>query len=294
MGAQIVFFSLVLGWSCNRYGLAFAGYLTALFIAASSLFPLWLAVNGELGSPPQENVSAAAVANRPHTTGVGGPPTRCKDLVRSSTFWQFFLHQSVVPFAGFGMKLLLTSVFQAAYGTSFLDAAYLATLSIVVFGLARALFPLLVKPGNLALILAAMNFLNALLYASNPAIIANLPIWCLVLSKTLAGACFAGMLCMNPLLLLEAYTPSELPIVFEILGLARCIGFGFGPLAGYYISILSKESGTRDQDVYNSFFYTCAALAAIAGLNMATLYARLSRNLAEEKTEELSGCATSA
>merc|ERR1712232_507296 len=95
-------------------------------------------------------------------------------------------------------------------------------------------------------------------------------------SKTLAGACFAGMLVMSPLLLLKAYAASDMPVVFNALQPAMGLGFSFGPVTGYYTYLLSTQSGWSQQHAYNPFFYACAALSVIAGLNMALLHFRLS------------------
>jgi hypothetical protein len=273
VGAQTVLFSLVMGWSCYRFGLAPTAYFMAALFAMFSLYPLRLALSGELGPPSAELVHTAAGIRQPQGAMAG--LTRCQ-LFCSLTFWQMFLHNFIVPFTGFGMKLLLTSVFQVAYDTPFLASAKLATLSLVFFGVARVVFTLLVKSGHLMIIMTAMVLFNASLYASSPAIISNLPIWWLLASKTMAGVCFAGLLCMSPLLLLQAYTPSDLPVVFNAIGPARGLGFALGPLVGYYVHVVSRWNGVAHRDTYNPFFYTSAALSVVAGLNMALLHARLS------------------
>merc|ERR1712187_901263 len=192
---------------------------------------------------------------------------------------------SLVRFCGFGMKLLLTSVYQATYGISFLNSSLLATGSLVLFAAVRIAMPLISRLVPLMSVITATLFITGILYASYPAVIANLSVWWLLAAKSAAGACFAGLNCLGPLLLLEVYSASDLPVVCAATGPARALGWGLGPVVGYYIHLASKESGIAIQQSYNPFFYICAAMTFFVAFNVAWLR----RNLLRRQAKAASG-----
>merc|ERR1712176_1034464 len=186
-------------------------------------------------------------------------------------FWQVAAFNFLVPFCGFGMKLLLTSVYQATYGISFLNSSLLATGSLVLFAAVRIVMPLISRLIPLMSVITTTLCITAILYASYPAVIANLS----------AGACFAGLNCLGPLLLLEVYSASDLPVVFAATGPARALGWGLGPVSGFFIHLASKDSGIAIQQSYNPFFYICAAMTFFAAFNVAWLRRNLLRRQAK-------------
>ncbi|CAE7714050.1 unnamed protein product [Symbiodinium pilosum] len=262
MASSMVVISVILGITGNAWGLAGAAYSEVCLLAIIYLFPLLLVARGELGPPP----ASLLVAPTSHLRQ--SPAPSVASLVRSASFWHVVLHQFLVPFTGFGMKLLLTSVFQTTYGTSFLHSAYLASVSMVLFVAARGVFPLISQAIPLFLVLSVLLLINSVLYASYPSIIAHLPVWWLLIAKSLAGAAFAGMLCLNPLVLLQIYSPVDLPVVFAATGPARGLGFALGPVVGYYLFLACQGGGMDDQTSYNLFFYISAALSLAAAMNM--------------------------
>ncbi|CAE7227072.1 unnamed protein product [Symbiodinium natans] len=273
MASLMVVISLLLGISGSSWGLAGAAYSEVCFLAVMNLYPLLLACRGELGPPAADLTTTHGIQRASESLPAGSPASRATlgTLIRSAGFWHIAMHQFLVPFSGFGIKLLLTSIFEAAYGTSFLHSAYLASLSMVLFVLTRMLFPLISRAVPIFLVLGIMLLLNSVLYAAFPLIIAHLPVWWLLAAKSMAGAIFAGMLCLNPLVLLQLYGPADLPAVFAAAGPARGLGFALGPAAAYYLSLASQDDGTELQSSYDPFFYICAALSLVAAMNMACL-----------------------
>jgi len=289
-GVLMLVFSLLLGSVGNAWGLAGAACAEVLFLILMGLFPLWLALQGELGPPPPELV--ATIANLPPRE-VQAPSQESKktptkvtfsspcSLIRSAEFWQVAAFNCLVPFCGFGMKLLLTSVFQTTYGTTFLDSSFLAAGSIVLFVAARIVMPLISRRVPLISMMTATLCITGILYASYPSVIAHLSVWWLMLAKSIAGACFAGLNSLGPLLMLEVFSASDLPIVFAAMGPARGLGWGFGPVVGYYIYLASKNAGIENRQSYNMFFYICAALTLFSAFNIVLLRRNLLRR--EEK-----------
>lgn len=272
VGLQVTLFSYLMGWACNNWGLAPAAYALGVIIIFFSLWPLWIAFRGELGPPPTD---LAVRANKGKTSSAPRLQSTRKELAGTLSFWQVAFHLMSFPFAGFGMKLLLTAVFQAAYSVSFMTSANLATLTLVMYAIARAGFPLFASRVRLLPMMVVMLLLNAALYCSYPFIIQHLSIWWLMVAKTVAGASFAGLLCMQPLFLLEVFGPQDLAVAFASTAPARSLGFAFGPMVGYYTYLLSSQNGWTEQRAYDPFFYTCAALTVAAAMNVAVLHVRL-------------------
>lgn len=293
VGLQVTLFSYIMGWACNNWGLAPAAYASGVIIFLFSLWPLWIALRGELGPPPAD---LAARARKDNTSCAPRRQSTRKELAGTLSFWQVSFHLMSFMFAGFGMKLLLTAVFQAAYSVSFMTSANLATLTLVTYVIARAGFPLIASRVRLLPMMVVMLVLNATLYGSYPLIIQHLSIWWLMVAKTIAGASFAGLLCMQPLLLLEVFGPQDLGVAFVSTAPARCLGFAFGPIVGYYTYLLSSQNGWSEQRAYDPFFYTCAALTAANAINIAVLHVRLTsrqsqelQDLNDKSTSDVSG-----
>merc|ERR1712187_760616 len=117
----------------------------------------------------------------------------------------------------------------------------------------------------------AMILLTGILYALYPVIIEQLPIWYLVLAKTITGGCFAGIISMQSLLLLEVYAPHELPAVFMKIEPIAGFGWTFGPVAGYYLNLMQKSKGITERGTYTLFLYSAAVLYFAAAANLAVL-----------------------
>merc|ERR1712176_749010 len=108
-------------------------YSITAIMAGFEAYPIWLAVKGKLGGP----AILGGVAQKSHVE----PASR--EYLTSLKFWQLFFHTAAVPFTGFGMKALSTTIFEAAYGTSFLDSSYLTALTLIMLMVVRGIFPLL-------------------------------------------------------------------------------------------------------------------------------------------------------
>eukprot|EP00931_Biecheleriopsis_adriatica_P105734 TRINITY_DN8026_c0_g1_i1.p1 TRINITY_DN8026_c0_g1~~TRINITY_DN8026_c0_g1_i1.p1 ORF type:complete len:400 (+),score=66.90 TRINITY_DN8026_c0_g1_i1:316-1515(+) len=284
-GVSMLLFSLFLGVAGNAWGLALAAYAEAGLLVMMFLFPLWLALRGELGPPSPDLVAAMADVqqNQAREVPEGTKKTSkltLSSMLRSVDFWQVAAHNFLYPFGGFGMKLLLTSTFQATYAESFLDSSILATGTIILFVAVRIAMPLISRLVPLMSVLTALLCINTFLYASYPSVIAHLSVWWLFAAKSIAGACFAGLNSLLSLLFLEVYSPPDLPLAFAATGPARALGFGLGPVVGYYIFLASQDNGIKIQESYNIFFYICAALALVAACNVVWLWRNLSQRAA--------------
>mmetsp|Transcript_83355 Transcript_83355/g.147298 ORF Transcript_83355/g.147298 Transcript_83355/m.147298 type:complete len:185 (-) Transcript_83355:160-714(-) len=174
------------------------------------------------------------------------------------------------------MKMLLTSIFQSSYGVPFLTSANVSALTLVLYAIARGTCAFFAKPGVVFPIQIAMLLLTGALYGCYAAIIQHLPIWCLAIAKTITGGCFAAVMGMQTLTLLEVYEPEDLTEAFTRCQPFAGSGFAFGPVIGYYINLVQKSRGVGDHSAYNIFFYLSAVLYLAAAANMTVLHARLS------------------
>jgi len=264
IGIMFLLMTLALGYTCQYWGVAWTGYAMAILFATLSLWPLYLALRGELG-PPQ-----------PVGAKVNMPSAKKEYFLWSFSFCQICFHNLATILPSFGMKMLLTSIFQSSYDVPFLTSANMSSLTLVLYAIARGACAYLAKPGVVFPMQIAMLLLTGALYGSYAAIIQHLPIWCLVIAKTITGGCFAAVMGMQSLTLLEVYEPEELSEAFTRLQPFAGSGFAFGPVIGYYINLVQKSRGVGDQSAYNLFFYLSAALYLAAAANMTMLHHRLS------------------
>ena len=169
--------SLSLGYMCEYWGLANAAYALALIVAIASLWPLCLALRGELGPPPADLQTLANEAKEVKGTGSSTASLKKpsggerKPQLPYLSLYQISFHILAVGVPAYGNKMLLTSIFQDAYSASFLTSANMATVSLVLFALTRSLFVFVAKPGFVMSMLIALMSVNAILYGCYPIII---------------------------------------------------------------------------------------------------------------------------
>jgi len=182
-------------------------------------------------------------------------------------------------FFGFGIKQLLSPIFQVTYGVSYLESAYLAAVVLAIYAAVRSGLPLLTRRLPLAPVCMGLMSFSAVLYACFPAIVQFLPVWWLVLAKTLTGASFAGASTLRNLLALELYGATGLSDVLPLLEVGVGLGKFAGPITGYFIFLARAEEDADGQDhgSYNPFFYACAVVAAADAANLLALHLRVRR-----------------
>jgi hypothetical protein len=99
-GMMILVITMLLALLLSSLGLAKAMYAITAIMMIVEVYPLWLAMRGELGGPSilggAEKQKALATASTEYRT--------------SLQFWQLCLHTAAVPFVGFGMKALTTTI----------------------------------------------------------------------------------------------------------------------------------------------------------------------------------------
>jgi len=266
-GSMFLLMTLFLGYACQYWGVAWTAYAVAMVFVIASLWPLYLALRGELGPPPPLS---------PVGVKAGMPEVKAREWLCSFSLCQICFHNLATFLPCFGMKILLTSIYQTSYAVSFLTSSKTSALTMILYVVARGVFTYLAKPGYVMPMEAAMLMLTGVLYGSYSTIIQYLPIWCLTVAKSVAGGCFAGISGMQSLLLLEVYEPQELPSAFAKSEPFLGIAFTFGPAIGYYLNLLQKSRGVADRHTYDLFFYISALLHFAAVANIAVLHARLS------------------
>lgn len=250
-------------------------YVLAGVIFLATLFPLWLAYTGELQAPPPDAMCTSAGHGQSQT--VKGDDLAVCSLLRSLTFWQLAFHFTAFFFYGFGMKALLSPIFQTTYGVTYLQSAYLAAVVLVFYAVVRSGLPLLTRRLPLTPICTGLMACSAVLYACFPAIVHSLPVWWLVVAKTLTGASFAGASTLRNLLALELYGAAGLADVLPLLEVGVGLGKFIGPVIGYFIYLADaagEGSGGVNHSSYNPFFYACAVVAAADAVNLFVLHLR--------------------
>lgn len=173
------------------------------------------------------------------------------------------------------MKALLSPIFSATYGVSYLTSSYLAAASLTFFALARIVLPLITQRIPLLPVTMALFSLSTGLYALAPTVIAKLPVVWLLALKTLTGASYAGAIVLLPLLCLEVCGSANYSAIFPYLGPAGGVAGLFGPASGYYLYEWSTQAGYDQQSAYDAFFWVCAVLEGLALLNVLALWRRL-------------------
>eukprot|EP00931_Biecheleriopsis_adriatica_P011744 TRINITY_DN11281_c0_g1_i2.p1 TRINITY_DN11281_c0_g1~~TRINITY_DN11281_c0_g1_i2.p1 ORF type:complete len:460 (+),score=60.84 TRINITY_DN11281_c0_g1_i2:61-1440(+) len=277
VGLSVLLLSCVFGPTLQYWGLAWAAYAQALLFVIVSLWPLYLALRGELGPPPGDLMAKGSTAT----------PQRPSNLFRSLSFYQICFYCVSTPWVGMGMKMLMTSIFQAAYKESFLRSANLTSASLVLYAVARGVFTYLAKPGHVMPLQSAMLLISGMLYGSYPLIIQHLPVFYLALANVVTGGIFAGSAGMQMVVMLEVYTPQELPMVFPKTEALAGIGLAFGPLTSYYLKLVNQSAGIMDQQAYDLAFYSFGGIYLLAAANIAVLQVRLSarkRLIAQDTT----------
>eukprot|EP00931_Biecheleriopsis_adriatica_P012372 TRINITY_DN113502_c0_g1_i1.p1 TRINITY_DN113502_c0_g1~~TRINITY_DN113502_c0_g1_i1.p1 ORF type:complete len:457 (+),score=65.89 TRINITY_DN113502_c0_g1_i1:79-1449(+) len=270
-GLHIVACTLFLAWSLSSLGLANTMYVMTGVMALHGVYPLWLAAKGELGG--------TALLGNPQAAGKATPSIQ---LRTSRKFWHLFFHMAAFPFVGFGMKALTTSIFEAAYGVSFLTSSYLTALSLALYVAVRGLFPLLTHRLPLLHTIVCLLAANSVLYATYPAVVANASQWVLLAAKTLTAGSFGAMQTVQFLMIIQIFGAASVGIVYAALGSAVCIGFAFGPVVGYYLGAFAELKGSNSHHSFDGFFYTCAVIAALDAVNVFFL----SRAVAQQKLLE--------
>jgi len=283
VGVWSLAFTLGSAWLCHGLGLEYAMYILAVIIFLATLFPLWLAYTGELQAPLPETMCASANSASVSGHGQGKAVERSafamRSLLCSLTFWQLAFHFMAFFFFGFGMKQLLSPIFQATYGVTYLESAYLAAVVLAIYAAVRSGLPLLTRRLPLTPVCAGLMAFSAILYACFPAIVRHLPVWWLLLAKTLTGASFAGASTLRNLLALELYGAAGLADVLPLLEVGVGVGKFVGPMAGYFIYLADTDDGIGggDHSSYNPFFYACAVVAAADAGNLLALHLRARR-----------------
>jgi len=275
VGVWSLVFTLLSAWLCNGFGLECAMYVLAGVIFLATLFPLWLAYTGELQAPPPDAMCTSAGRGQSQT--VKGDDLAVCSLLRSLTFWQLAFHFTAFFFYGFGMKALLSPIFQTTYGVTYLQSAYLAAVVLVFYAAVRSGLPLLTRRLPLTPICTGLMAFSAVLYACFPAIVHSLPVWWLVVAKTLTGASFAGASTLRNLLALELYGAAGLADVLPLLEVGVGLGKFIGPVIGYFIYLADaagEGKGGVNHSSYNPFFYACAVVAAADAVNLFVLHLR--------------------
>lgn len=291
VGLQIVACTLTLAWLLSSLGLARTMFVFVGILAALEVFPLWLAVRGELGSPDMILATGSKLAGA-STKDASAAPAATR-LWTSKAFWHLQFHAAAAPFSGFGMKALSASIFQVSYGTSFLSSSYLSAITLSGYISFRVVSPLVVKRLPVIAFVTAVMVVNALLFALYPTIVVTCSKWVLVGAKTIAAGNFAGLQAVQELLIMKAYGPALLGRVQAALGTAQFIGFAAGPLIGQYSHMLIQDpsDGAAAYKSFFPFFYACAAIAALGAINMLCLGVGLAGeedSLNDEKKEEQS------
>lgn len=274
-GLQMVAFCLVSAHLFSSIGFEYGMYAITVIMLACLLFPLLLAIRGELGGPALMSTlepPQGCLSTMPKSSASNVPMAACSaNHCIARNFWHLFFHLACFPFVGFGMKALTTTIFQTAYGQTYLESTNLTAISLSLFVVVRSGLPLVSHRLSVTRLSACLMTFSAVLYASYPTIIAHAPVWVLLLAKTLSGATYAGTGGVQMLLLMEVYSPSELPKIWAKLGFALGIGFGLGPLVGHYIQTLEGRRGSDAHHAFNPFFYLCATVAALDAVNIMCL-----------------------
>merc|ERR1712048_1330022 len=140
-------------------------------------------------------------------------------------------------------------------------------LSLVFLTVVRGIFPLFSRRLPLLQLFAGLMFFNTILYASFPMIVTYFSEWVMMGAKTLSVGSFAANHSMQLLLIMKLFGAAQCGQVQASLGVATAIGFGGGPVVGYYLHAVSTFNGGADRDSFNIFFYTCAAVSLLNAIN---------------------------
>lgn len=205
LGVWTTSFTLTSAFCFQSVGPATAMYLLSGILAMTSVYPLWLTCQGQFHRPPPLATSQA-------DAGLAGGFS-----FADWRFWQLAIHLFIITSMGGGMKALLSPISETAYETSYIQSACLAAASISLFTVTRGLSPLLSGLIPLCPISAGLMALDAVLYWSNPWIIANLNVLWLTLSKTITGACFGSLQMLGAMIALEMFGPANFGKAWPLL-----------------------------------------------------------------------------
>jgi len=267
---------------CEAFGLARTMYIHTGQVALFVAYPLWLVRHDQLQLPPSALMKRGCeTSGETHDRVSEKSPDRLKavacsspiELLSTIDFWQLMLHFSVSAFAGLGMKALLSPIFMVAYDMAYLRSAYFSASSLVLFVVVRVSMPFLASRLRASSTSSVMLALDVMLFASAPYVIARSPPEWLLFLKTITGGCFAGMAILYSQLIVEVFGAVNLALVWSLLAPAVGIGQALGPIVGYYIFV--SDAGNARQHAYDSFFYICASLAALALVNLGLLMIRM-------------------
>lgn len=272
VGLWSLAFTLLSAWLCHGIGLELGMYVLACIIFVATLYPLWLALAGELQAP-----ALPAALTKEAQQASDGEGFSMGNVLGSLSFWQLFFHFTAFFYFGFGMKALLTPIFQVSYDLSYLKSASFAAIVLAFYAAVRSGLPLLTQHLSLLPIHVGLLAFSAALYACFPGIVANLPVECLVVASTLTGGSFAGLSTLRNLLALEMYGAADLANILPLLEVGVGLGKLIGPVLGYYIYLSASDDGVGGHSSYNMFFYSCAVVAAADALNMLVLHMRTRR-----------------
>jgi len=254
LGAWTIVCTLASALLIHVLSLSSAMWLLSAFLVIISLYPLWLTCKGDFRAPIAIQKDSESEA---------------RPMLTSLSFFQLAFHLLILAFVGGGMKALLSPIFEATYQTTYLTSAYLAAGSVSFFTLFRFLAPLLAGYLPLCPVAAGLLFLDTVLYFCNPWIISNLTVDWLVASKTITGACYGSLQMITAMIALQAFGPANFGKVWPMLSPFIALGFGTGPLVGYYISISQDGAGS-----YDPFFFLCSGLTLLGAVNLAVLEVR--------------------
>merc|ERR1712048_425923 len=141
-------------------------------------------------------------------------------------------------------------------------------LSLVFLTVVRGTFPLFSRHLPLLQLFVGLMFFNTILYASFPMIVTYFSEWVMMGAKTLSVGSFAANHSMQLLLIMKLFGAAQCGQVQASLGVATAIGFGGGPVVGYYLHEMSKFNGGSDRESFNLFFYTCAGVSLLSAINV--------------------------
>eukprot|EP00931_Biecheleriopsis_adriatica_P087703 TRINITY_DN62133_c0_g1_i1.p1 TRINITY_DN62133_c0_g1~~TRINITY_DN62133_c0_g1_i1.p1 ORF type:complete len:511 (-),score=66.94 TRINITY_DN62133_c0_g1_i1:70-1602(-) len=292
MGAAVglwsVTFTLLSAWLCHGLGLQNAMFILACVVLMATLFPVYLTFADGLHAPPRDAMGAVSTAPARPTAH----DFSTLAVLGSLQFWQLLFHFFSIFFFGFGMKALLSPIFQTTYGVTYLQSAYFAAFVLFIYAVMRSGIPMLTQRFPLTIVNMVLLTISAALYACFPTIVTHLPVCWLIIAKSLTGASFAGTSTLRNLLALELYGAQDLANVLPLLEVGVGVGKFAGPLVGYYIFLQDAHGGDGSHSSYNPFFNACASLAALDAVNLLVLHLRNSRRRRKALLKEARAAST--
>jgi len=165
-------------------------------------------------------------------------------------------------------EALTTTIFEVTCGISFLNSSYLTVLSLILLVVVRGGLPMVAHRLPLFHVLAGLMVVNSIVYALYPMLISRASVWVLLGAKTISTGIFAGNFSLQILLIIRLFGASQCGKVQASLGISSAVGFGVGPVIGYYLHVMSAHNGTPDRRSFDTFFYICALVSVLGVINV--------------------------